>query len=216
MSGDDIEPLLREVTEVAVELIPGADHAGVTVVRRRICDIEVESRAATGPVPRSFDTLQVEQGEGPYYASIWMQHAVRIDDVLTDCRWPLLSSALREFTPIRSTHSVQLYVTDLEIGVLTVHSEQPDGLGVDTEEFAANLGVHAAMSLVGISRNARFRSALASQILIGQAKGMLMERHEVDDAAALTILRGWSLESKTPLVGVARQLVAVDPRIENR
>ena len=56
-----------------------------------------------------------------------------------------------------------------------------------------------------------FRSALASRDLIGQAKGMLMERFTIDAVAAFELLRRLSQDTNTPLVEVARQVTEATP-----
>ncbi len=47
-----------------------------------------------------------------------------------------------------------------------------------------------------------------SQDLIGQAKGVLMERHDLDAGAALQVLTQASQEADLRLVEVARQVAA--------
>jgi hypothetical protein len=52
--------------------------------------------------------------------------------------------------------------------------------------------------------------ALESRDIIGQAKGMLMERFDVDAAAAFDLLVRLSQKSNTPLAVIARELVEID------
>jgi AmiR/NasT family two-component response regulator len=58
-----------------------------------------------------------------------------------------------------------------------------------------------------VRRDEQFRSALASRDIIGQAKGMIMERFKVDAIQAFELLKRLSQSSNRPLAGVARQLV---------
>ena len=55
-----------------------------------------------------------------------------------------------------------------------------------------------------------FRSALASRDLIGQAKGMIMERPHVDAVEAFEHLKHLSQESNTKLADVAPQLIEAE------
>ena len=52
-----------------------------------------------------------------------------------------------------------------------------------------------------------YRSALGSRDIIGQAKGMLMERSDVDAVAAFALLTRLSEESHRPVVVVAKELL---------
>ena len=52
--------------------------------------------------------------------------------------------------------------------------------------------------------------ALESRDIIGQAKGMLMERFHVDAAAAFDLLVSLSQRSNIPLADIARKLVEID------
>jgi AmiR/NasT family two-component response regulator len=58
-----------------------------------------------------------------------------------------------------------------------------------------------------VRRDEQFRSALASRDIIGQAKGMIMERFRIDAVQAFELLKRLSQSSNTALVVVARQLV---------
>ena len=53
----------------------------------------------------------------------------------------------------------------------------------------------------------QFHSALASRDIIGQAKGVLMERFGVDALRAFELLRGLSQKTNTPLRTIAKLVV---------
>jgi AmiR/NasT family two-component response regulator len=61
-----------------------------------------------------------------------------------------------------------------------------------------------------LGRATQFRSALASRDIIGQAKGMLMERYQTNAAEAFALLRRLSQQSNTPVREIAAKLVEVD------
>jgi AmiR/NasT family two-component response regulator len=56
-------------------------------------------------------------------------------------------------------------------------------------------------------RDEQFKRALASRDVIGQAKGMIMERYGVDAVQAFEVLRKLSQDSNVALVQVAADLV---------
>ena len=60
-------------------------------------------------------------------------------------------------------------------------------------------------------REQQFRRALASRYIIGQAKGILMERFNIDAIAAFELLRRLSQESNLRLTDIAERLVGTKP-----
>lgn len=123
------QAVLEEVTRAAVDVLPGVDHAGVTLVRRKSQGrrAELESTAATGQVPQRVDQLQHDTGEGPCFEAVWEHATMRVDDVTTDTRWPRFAAAVAEQTPVLSALSIQLFVTHTELGALNLYSEAPHG-----------------------------------------------------------------------------------------
>ncbi|WP_347876034.1 GAF and ANTAR domain-containing protein [Rhodococcus sp. (in: high G+C Gram-positive bacteria)] len=207
-----LEPqdVLTEVTEAATTFLDRVDHAAVTLVRRSAPGRQpqhLESTASTGEASKEFDRLQHEFGQGPCFEAIWTQSTVYIPDHTTEDRWPKLSAAVLERTPIRSSLSIQLYVDDLELGALNLHSNLTDGFDRSTEDMALNLAAHAAIALSGARRGEQFHSGLASRDIIGQAKGIIMERFDIDAVEAFRLLSKLSQESNVQVSTLAIQLV---------
>ncbi|OBI79763.1 hypothetical protein A9X01_25830 [Mycobacterium asiaticum] len=205
----DSDQLLREVTEIATQILPGVAHAGVALVvnrRRRT----LESVAATGPVPRRIDALQDEHQEGPCLESLWNQYTVRVDDYENETRWPEFVADLLEHTPVRSSLSIQLYTNENELGTVNLYSEEPGAFSPEIEELALALAAQAAIGLAGARSSDELRSALASRDIIGQAKGIIMESQQVNSSEAFTLLTKLSQETNTPVYEVARKLVFRD------
>lgn len=204
------EQVLAEVTATAVAVLGGVDHAGITLIRRTAEGRRpeyLESTAADGKAARVFDELQHEHGEGPCFEAIWTHQTVRIPDHAHEDRWPRFSAAVLDQTPVRSTLSIQLYTDGQELGALNLHSDTVHGFDEATEDMALNLATHAAIALSSARRSQQFRSALASRDIIGQAKGMIMERYGVDAIAAFRMLSTLSQESNVPVSELAAGLV---------
>jgi GAF domain-containing protein len=205
----DQDRLLLEVTEIATQILPGVTHAGVTLVvnrRRRT----LESVAATGAVPRTLDRLQEEHQQGPVVESIWNQYTVRVEDYGNETRWPAFVADLVEQTPVRSSLSIQLYTNENELGTLNLFAEEPFAFTPEVEESAVALAAQAAVGLASARRGDELQSALASRDIIGQAKGIIMERHQVNAGEAFSLLTKLSQETNTPLYEVARKLATTD------
>ena len=81
----------------------------------------------------------------------------------------------------------------------------------DSVELGLVYAAHTSVAWNSMRREQQFRSALASRDVIGQAKGMLMERFNIDAVAAFQLLRRLSQESNTRLVDIAERLVATRP-----
>ncbi|MGE2836598.1 GAF and ANTAR domain-containing protein [Mycobacterium sp. SMC-4] len=203
---------LAELVDSASRLVSGADYAGITLVRE---SSEVSSLAATHRYAEVLDEIQQRHGDGPCLTAAWTHHMVRIDDLSAEQRWQRFREDVMAETPVRSVLSYEMFVSDKVMGALNFYADRPNAFGDDSEEtgfvFAANIALAWAM----LRRDEEFRSALASRDVIGQAKGMLMERFGIDAVQAFELLRRLSQDSNVKLAEVARQVIAAErPRQE--
>ncbi|HZU50078.1 MAG TPA: GAF and ANTAR domain-containing protein [Mycobacterium sp.] len=205
----DVETVLGELTRSALKSLSGAQCAGITVAYR---DGNVRTVAATDRNPGVLDEIQQHHGEGPCLSAAWEQHVIRIDDMAAEQRWPDYCRDALDETPIRSVLSFQLFADHRMMGALNFYAEEPNAFDDDAVELGLILATHAALAWNMVRRDEQFRSALASRDIIGQAKGMLMERFKIDAVQAFELLKRLSQSSNTPLAGVARQLVEAEQR----
>jgi GAF domain-containing protein len=202
--GADVDAVLSELTENAVRFMPGAQYAGVTVASR---DGKVQTASATDCYPVRLDEIQQRHDEGPCLSAAWEHHVVRINDITLEDRWPAYCREAAEETPIRSVISFQLFADHHTMGALNFYAEQPNAFDDEAAELGLILATHTALAWNMVRRDEQFRSALASRDIIGQAKGMLMERFQVDAVQAFELLKRLSQSSNTPLAVVAHELV---------
>jgi len=73
------------------------------------------------------------------------------------------------------------------------------------------LATHAAIALIADDERLNFQAALASGDIIGQAKGKIMERFNVDAVRAFELLVKQSQNSNIRLAVVAEELVSRGP-----
>ncbi|BCZ25211.1 ANTAR domain-containing protein [Mycobacterium senriense] len=66
---------------------------------------------------------------------------------------------------------------------------------------------HAAIALINDEWIRQFKAALATRDVIGQAKGMMMERFDVDAPRAIAILKAISQQTNTPVRDLAGEIV---------
>lgn len=203
----DFEHTLHAVTTAAVELIPGADSADILTIagRRRF-----ESLAPTSALPADLDAVQARYGEGPCVEAALDGEVVRSDDLEIETRWP-------EFTReavgsgVRSVVSFRLYTRIDVVGALNVLATTANAFDDESVAIGEVLAAHAAIAIVADRRETQLRSALVRRDLIGQAKGMLMERFGVGADQAFTMLVTLSQQSNTPLAQVAERVVDLGP-----
>ncbi|WIM85867.1 GAF and ANTAR domain-containing protein [Candidatus Mycobacterium wuenschmannii] len=200
----ELDDVLAELTNTAVEVMPGAQYAGITLTSR---DGKVQSASATDRYPELLDEIQQRHAQGPCLSAAWEHHTVRIDDMTREERWPLYCKEAVAETPIRSIIAFQLFADHNHMGALNFYAQTPGAFDDDAAETGYLLATHAAVAWNIVRRDEQFRSALASRDIIGQAKGMIMERFTIDAIQAFELLKRLSQSSNTPLTEVARKLV---------
>lgn len=72
---------------------------------------------------------------------------------------------------------------------------KPRDFDADDEAVGSMLATLAAVALIEANKERQFESALAGRDLIGQAKGIVMERFDVDAQRAFELLRKLSQDS---------------------
>jgi GAF domain-containing protein len=202
--GSDPDTVLDELTQSAVRGMPGADYAGVTIATR---EGKVRTASATDRYPALLDEIQQRHDQGPCLSAAWEQDVMRINDIALEHRWPAYCREAVEETPIRSVMSFQLFADDHSMAALNFYAEKPNAFDDEAAELGLILATHTALAWNTVRRDEQFRSALASRDIIGQAKGMIMERFKVDAVQAFELLKRLSQSSNTPLVDVAREMV---------
>ena len=205
---NDSATALGELIHNAVDHIPGASYAGITVVSRQNRD--VATPAATHEVPRTLDALQQKHREGPCFDAAVEHDSYYISNLYGEKRWPRFCADAIEQTPIQSIAAFQLFTTRDAVGALNLYSENPGAFDQESRDLGYIFAAHAATVWGALQRGEQFRSALASRDTIGQAKGMIMERYSVNAIQAFDLLRKLSQESNIRLYDIARQLVEND------
>jgi AmiR/NasT family two-component response regulator len=103
---------------------------------------------------------------------------------------------------------VPLWVDEQRLGSISLYSRSPEPFGLDEERAAALLAVHAAVVLANAQRAEHLSVALRNRDVIGQAKGILMERHRITATAAFDLLAQASQRSNRKLAQVAEDFTS--------
>ena len=88
-----------------------------------------------------------------------------------------------------------------------VYSESANAFDNESKTIGLIFAAHSSVAWNSARRDEQFKSALASRDVIGQAKGMIMERYGVDAVQAFELLRKLSQDSNVALIKVATKLV---------
>lgn len=201
----DSDTVIAELAEYAAAEIPGAQYAGITLTRNAR---RVETPAATHHWPLLLDKIQQRHLEGPCLTAAWDETTVHVRDLESDDRFPNYRKDALAETPIRSIMAFQMFIAGETLGALNVYAEQPDVFSDESKTLGLIFAAHSSVAWNSARRDAQFQRALSSRDIIGQAKGMIMERYRVDALQAFELLRKLSQDSNVALIKVAADLVA--------
>ncbi|SFP90316.1 ANTAR domain-containing protein [Amycolatopsis rubida] len=214
LSANSVADVLRQVVEATAAAVAGADWASVTVLGS---DGRFSTAARTGKTAAELDRIQYRDGEGPCVEAARADSPsyVASADLAAETRWPRFTAAARALG-CRAAFSTELPAvpgSDRVAGSLTVYSRRPDSLAETDRRIALLLATHASLALANTHlrktaelRRAEFRRAVDTRDVIGQAKGILMNREGFTADEAFDLLRRTSQDLNVKLVEVARTL----------
>jgi GAF domain-containing protein len=197
----ELQPTLEAIVSTAVTMLSPALYAGLTVFSRG----EFTPRASTGEAPLLLDRLQQELGDGPCINAAKHQSIFRIEDTGRDERWPEFSMEAARLN-VRSMLCVPLWIDERSLGALSLYADQVAAFTDLHERVTILLATFAALALAEAQRANQLHDALDNRDVIGQAKGILMERHGITADAAFGVLSRMSQAENIKLAEIARHL----------
>ncbi|MFD7712858.1 ANTAR domain-containing protein [Streptomyces sp. NPDC059786] len=202
--------VLRTAVRLAVDLLPGAEYAGISAVERaaaREClawsDELVRDADALDP-----DALYADGVQPPYWDRLWNAPVVRIDDSASceDGEPPLSGLGLR------SALALRLRADRRRLTALTLYSRKPRAF----DDWAVRTGrlftAHVSIALETVTMREQLTEAMRTRDLIGQATGILMERLNIDAEDAFDSLVRTSQRENVKLRDLARRIVGAMDR----
>ena len=198
------EPVAAEFAALATTHLESVAEAGALLLLGKAgwrSVSELETSAAL------IEQLHMDLRDGPAIDAAQDTKVVRVADLTSETQWPRFSDAAVANTPVRSLLCIPLYTHIHTWGALMLLSHRPNGLDHGTEQAGAILATHAALTLEAMHHDRHYRSALGSRDIIGQAKGVLMERFDIDAGAAFALLTRLAEESHRPVVVVAKEML---------
>jgi GAF domain-containing protein len=210
-----VEETLRAIVERARGVVGGSDHAGVTLLDD---DGTIHSPAYTDPLVPRLDRLQAELDQGPCLAAMRGEALLRIDDTARDRRWPDFARAA-DALGIGSTLACRISTGPAApAAALNLHADRPSAFDDDTVQIAALYAVHAATALADAGLVESLHRSMDRRQTIGEATGILMERHRFSSRQAFDLLVTASQRLNVKLRDIAAHVVATgeDPRLVRR
>ncbi|MDG4832808.1 GAF and ANTAR domain-containing protein [Solwaraspora sp. WMMD1047] len=199
----DVAHTLDAIVRAAVDTVPGAAHAGIMRVEGRS---RITTPAATDKLVQQVDQVQYETGQGPCLTALYDEHTVRMPDVAQDGRWPEFAVGAQALG-VGSMLSFQLYAADDAVGALNLYAPAPHAFDDGSEHVGLLFAAHAAVALANAEQHEQLTEAVRTRDLIGQAKGILMERYKLTGEQAFALLVRGSQQTNVKLRDLAEHLV---------
>ena len=204
-----LEDLLTQVATYAVQAIPGADGAGLTLLEEDRTDTIV----ATAPFVTEVDDIQYGMEQGPCISAAREGQTVMSGSLGGDPRWPRFGGRVARLG-VHSVVSLPLITPDGVVGAMNVYAHDKNVFDDRAAELGqifaapAAIAVHNAHVLAQTRRLAdKLQSALEVRGVIDRAVGIMMSRSGSTEHEALERLRSLSQHEHRKLAEVARQIV---------
>ena len=205
----DLTDMLTQVATFAVQAIPGADGAGLTLLEIDRADLIVKSE----PFVRAIDEIQYGIGEGPCISAAATGETKRSGQLGDDQRWPQFGPRASELG-VHSALSLPLLVSTGVIGAMNVYAHAPNSFDERAQQLGERYAVSAALAVQNaqiLEQAARLvgqlQAGVRGRALIDQAIGVLRRRQGLTADEALTELRELSDKRKTSLNATATSVV---------
>ena len=208
-----VHEVLTRVANAGKAVVSGADLVSVTM---RAEDGKFHTPVETDALATRLDELQYALDEGPCVEATRTSGLglVASADRARGAEFPQWGPAAAG-AGVRSVLAVGLFPGgDLpRLGALNFYSFVPDGFAAADPDVALVLAAHASTALAATHavtaadlEAAQLQQALRSRDVIGQAKGILMERRGISAAEAFDVLRTASQALNVKLAQVAETL----------
>jgi GAF domain-containing protein len=151
------------------------------------------------------DMLQVDLRQGPGWQAIACRQPVMVTELRFDSRWRFWAPLAADLG-FRSVLSLSLTDGDTS-GALNLYSRRPSGFASADLSLAQTFAEHASIAVAIAAEREQLLRAVQSRAILGQAQGLLMERHHITADQALTALRRYSSHTGQQLQLVARRVI---------
>ena len=205
----DVVDLLTELTERCAQLL---DVAAAGFLLADALD-QLRLLAATTEQARELELFQLQSDEGPCMDCYASGQPVSVADLhAATARWPQFVPAAIE-AGFASVHAVPMRAAGIVLGALNLFGTEPGEL-TEADQLVAQTLAHIACVAI-LQEHAptpsdvmpQLRAALASRVVVEQAKGFLRETLDVSVEEAFTLLRSYARANGEHLTDVSRRLM---------
>jgi len=210
ISEQSVADTLTRVAHLAVEAVPPAMFAGITMM----VDDRVDTQAFTDPTSPEIDQAQYESGHGPCLDSFRHGAVIVAESLESDDRWPEFAAAAIAHG-VRSTLSLPMLSGERAVGALNFYAGIDRGFGEAEVETGQLFALQAAVVVMNAQAywGARLKSehlqlGLVNREMIDLAKGIIMNAMACGPDEAFDILIKQSQQENRKLRDIAAEIVA--------
>lgn len=211
----DVHEALYTLVSTAAQALEIAG-AGLTV---SMPDGGTHYIAATDPVTMHVERRQDELQQGACVDAISTSEVVAASDLRNETRWPQFRPVLLE-AGFQAAAGVPVRFRGHNIGAVNLYDANSRPWTTDefdagrlVADLAGGYLVNSYLLRSSQSLAAQLQGALASRIVIEQAKGILAGRHGMTPDAAFEVLRGHARSHRVKLHELARGIVDDDDEV---
>jgi len=196
-----VQDMVDRITAAAADTVPGAEQASIALLTVA-GDLQV--LAQTASVATQINDLQTALRQGPRFDAAkagqrWVSGDLRGDD-----RWPLLGPAIADL----GINSLLTTVIASEPHRVVLNLFSADFEAFDPDDIVVELFAHHARVALGYAAELEsLRRGLQSRTTIGEAMGLMMARHDLDEDQAFRYLVRMSQTGNVKLRTVAADIV---------
>ncbi|WP_371670426.1 ANTAR domain-containing protein [Streptomyces sp. NBC_00289] len=185
---------LRTAVRLAVHILPGAEHAGISEIER---PHHRRTIAWTDEVVRSAEAKTTGREH-----RLWTTPVLRVEDSEAGSADTALADA-----GLRSALALRLRADRRRLTVLTAYARKPNVFDEAATRIGRLFTAHVSLALESATTREQLTEAMRTRDLIGQATGILMERLDIDAAEAFDSLVRASQRENVKLRDIARRIV---------
>ena len=209
---EELSDVLPRLLKFTVGAVSGCDWASVTLWRHgRVVDTVASAATAA-----ELDELQFGTELGPALDALYEDHPVYVRGLAESTRWPVLAITAAQLG-VASALSYGLFVHRAArwsaLGTFSLYSATPDAFSDEDLEFGSILAAYLSVAVAMAQRRddidrreAALHRGLGTRDVIGQAKGILMERQRMSAGEAFDVLRRASQRLNRKVADVALHL----------
>jgi len=214
-ASEDVDATLARIATLSVAVIPHCDFAGISLVEPG----GIRTVGHTSELVKEIDEIQYATKQGPCLSAIndprqaGIPATYEIESMSDDERWPEFSARAAE-RGFASLLAFTLALREQTLGSLNLYATLPNAFASPDRSIGAIFAAHAAVALANAQTLQKARDRVdelldgyANRDVIGQAKGILMEREGCSEAQAFEMLKTASSRLHQKLREVAKRVI---------